>query len=85
MKIISLSYENTLDCLRGDNRFFLSVIIVLAQNVCNEYFLDKSEMYNNPWLLIRQTRFYKVQYSSLKTGNKDRIRIIHLLSFGVAD
>lgn len=77
---MSLSYENTLDCLRGDNRFFLSVIIVLAQNVCNEYF-----RYNNPWPLIRQTRFYKVQYSSLKTGNKDRIRIIHLLSFGVAD
>lgn len=65
---------------------FLSVIIVLAQNVCNEYFLDKSEMYNNnPWPLIRQTKFNKIQYSSLKTGNKDRIRIILLLSFGVAD
>ena len=80
-----LSYENTLDCRRGYNRFFLSVIIVLAQNVCNEYFLDKSEMYNNPWPLIRQTKFNKIQYSSLKTGNKERIRIIHLLSFGVAD
>lgn len=39
----------------------------------------------NPWPLIRQTRFYKIQFSSLKTWNKDRIRIIHLLSFGVAD